>query len=282
MGEKSKLNAILQDIATMVYSQRGPSISARQILFQYGRLRAWREQLPDVPSSFEDGNEKVLPHVLYLLVYYSTAVVQLLRPLLDLEGFPSFLVDGAVWEHAQEGLRLLDKYYRPQYTFRYQPFLQMLASLQLIDIIARFFSEGTQEGSKNGAEAVQLGMELLMESRIGFPVAGPLQEMLRRSAVECAVLLPRNLEELMFSPTSPKRVYDLDDFLGACTNPTYIQPVLEAHARYSACFSSDWIIEGPAYGFRESTFGIRRLRFPSAERGAQSLMQVRNLLNSTP
>merc|ERR1712230_20355 len=64
---------------------------------------------------------------------------------------------------------------------------------------------------------------------------------------------------------------------------TYIQPVLEAHARYSACFSSDWIIEGPAYGFRESTFGIRRLRFPSAEeRGAQSLMQVRNLLNSTP
>jgi len=216
-------------------------------------------------------------------VYYSTAVVQLLRPLLDLEGFPSSLVDGAIWEHAQEGLRLLDKYYRPQYTSRYQPFLQMLASLQLIDIISRFFSEGTQEGSKNGAEAVQFGMELLMESRIGFPVAGPLQEMLRRSAVECAVLLPRNLEELMFSPTSAKRVYDLDDFLGACTNPTYIQPVLEAQARFSACFSSDWIIEGPAYGFRESTFGIRRLRFPSAEeRGAQSLMQVRNLLNSTP
>ena len=51
----------------MVYSQRGPSISARQFLFQYGRLRAWREQLPDVLSSFEDGNEKVLPHVLYLL-----------------------------------------------------------------------------------------------------------------------------------------------------------------------------------------------------------------------
>jgi len=65
--EKSKLNVILQDIATMVYSQRGPSISARQFLFQYGRLRAWREQLPDVLSSFEDGNEKVLPHVLYLL-----------------------------------------------------------------------------------------------------------------------------------------------------------------------------------------------------------------------
>ncbi|KAL2073464.1 hypothetical protein VTL71DRAFT_10788 [Oculimacula yallundae] len=117
--EKSKLNAILQDITMIVYSQRGLSISARQFLFQYGRLRAWREQVPDVLSSFEDGNEKVLPHVIYLLVYHSTAIVQLLRPLLDLDGFPSSLVDGAIWEHAQEGLRLLENYYQPQYTFRY-------------------------------------------------------------------------------------------------------------------------------------------------------------------
>ncbi|XMA13649.1 hypothetical protein WAI453_006440 [Rhynchosporium graminicola] len=263
--EKSKLNAILQDIAMMIYAQRGISISARQFLFQYGRLRTWREQLPDVLSSFEDGNEKVLPHVLYLLVYHSTAIVQLLRPLLDLEGFPSTLVEGAIWEHAQEGLRLLDKYYRRQYTFRYQPFLQMLASLQLIDIIARFFPEGTQESSKNGAEAIEFGMTLLMESRIGFPVARPLQEMLRRSAVECAILLPRNLEELMFSPTSPKRVYDLDDFIGACTSPKYIQPVFEAHSKYSASFSSDWIIERTAYDFPKSTFGVCRLTFPCAK-----------------
>ncbi|KAH6704353.1 hypothetical protein BKA61DRAFT_188076 [Leptodontidium sp. MPI-SDFR-AT-0119] len=220
--EKSKLNAILQDIATMIYSQRGPSISARQFLYQYGRLRAWREELPDELGNFEDSNQHVLPHVLYLLVLYTTAIVQLLRPLLDFEGFPSFLVEGTIWEHAQEGLRLLDRYYRPQYTFRYQPVLQMLACLQLVDIIARFFPEGAEGNSKDGPEAIQFGMELLMESRVGFPVAGPLQEMLRRSAIECAILLPRNLTELMLSPTAPQRVYGMDDFLGACTRPTYL------------------------------------------------------------
>lgn len=280
--EKSKLTVILQDIATMIYTQRGPPVSARQFLHQYGRLRAWREELPDELASFEDSAPHVLPHVLYLLVLHATAVVHLLRPLLDFEGFPSFLVEGPIWEHAQEGLRLLDTFYRPWYTFRYQPVLQMLASLHLTDIIARFFPEGTQDGnSKNGPEAIQLCMELLMESRVGFPVAGPLQEMLRRSAIECAILLPRKLTELMLSPTSPQKVYGMDDFLDACTRPTYIQPVVEAHSKYSPSFSSDWLVEGPAYGFRESTTGARRLKFPSAEeRGAQSLMQIRNLLNS--
>ncbi|PVH73256.1 hypothetical protein DL98DRAFT_431669 [Cadophora sp. DSE1049] len=280
--EKSKLNVILQDIATMIYSQHASPISARQFLHQYGRLRVWREELPDGLVNFEDSTQHVLPHVLYLLVLHSTAVVQLLRPLLDFEGFPSSLVEGPIWEHAQEGLRLLDRFYRYQYTFRYQPVLQMLASLQLTDIIARFFPEGAQGGSsKDGPEAIQFCMELLKESRAGFPVAGPLQEMLRRSAIECAILLPRNLDELMLSPKPPQKVYGMDDFLGACTKPTYLQPVVEAHSKFSPSFSSDWIIEGPVYGFRESTTGARRLRFPSAEeRGAQSLMQIRNLLNS--
>lgn len=206
--------------------------------------------------------------------------MQLLRPLLELHDFPSSLVEGVIWEHAQDGLDLLDQRYRPQYTFRYQPVLQMLAALQLTDVVARFFPGGAEGGSKDGAEAVQLGMELLMQSRVGFPVAGPLQEMLRKSADECAVQLPRNLRELMLSPTMPQRVYGIDDFIDACTRPTYVQPVLEAHSKYSASFSADWKIEGPAYGFRESTTGARRLRFPSAEeRGAQSLMQIRNVLN---
>jgi len=280
--EKSKLNVILQDIATIIYSQRGSPVSARQFLYQYGRLRTWREELPDELADFEDSTRYALPHVLYLLVLHATAVVQLLRPLLDFDGFPSSLVEGPIWEHAQEGLRLLDRFYRPLYTFRYQPVLQMLAALQLTDIIARFFPEGAQgRSSKDGPEAIQFCMELLMESRIGFPVAGPLQEMLRRSAIEYAILLPRNLTELMLSPVPPQRVYGMDDFLGACTRPTYIQPVAEAHSRYSLSFSSDWLIEGPACGFRESTTGARRLKFPSAEeRGAQSLMQIRNLLNS--
>lgn len=212
---------------------------------------------------------------------HTTAVVQLLRPLLDFEGFPSPLVEGTIWTYAQEGLRLLEKCYQTQYTFRCQPVLQMFAALQLADTIARFFPGGNKGGSKDGPEAIQFAMELLMQSRPGFPVAGPLQELLRRSANECAILLPRNLTELMLSPRPPQQVYRMDDFLNACTRPTYVQPVFEVHSKYARGFSSEWTIEGSAYGFRESTTGARRLRFLSAEeRGAQNLMQIRNLLNT--
>lgn len=211
---------------------------------------------------------------------HTVAVVQLLRPLLDLEGFPSSMVEGTIWTYAQEGLMLLDKYYRAQYTFRYQPVLQMLAALQLVDVVARFFPGGAAGGSKDGPEAIQFGMELLMESRMGFPVAGPLQEMLKRSANECAIRLPRNITELMLSQM-PQEDYRIDDFIGACGRCTYVQPIFQAQLRYSPSFSSEWLSQGPAYGFQESTTGARRQRFPSAEeRGAQSLMQIRNLLNT--
>lgn len=65
--EKSKLTAILQDIATMIYTQRGPLISARQFLHQYGRLRAWRQELPAELGDVEDDSQQVLPYVLSLL-----------------------------------------------------------------------------------------------------------------------------------------------------------------------------------------------------------------------
>ncbi|KAJ5052033.1 uncharacterized protein L3040_001793 [Drepanopeziza brunnea f. sp. 'multigermtubi'] len=279
--EKSKLNAILQDIALMIYTRRDIHISAKQFLHQYERLKKWREGLPDEIGNIEGQDRPVLPHVLYLLIIHTTAVVQLLRPLLDFKGFPSSLVEETIWTCAQEGLMLLDRYYRAQYTFRYQPVLQILAALQLTDVIARFFPGGAAGGSKDGAEAVQFGMELLVESRVGFPIAGPLQEMLRRSANECAILLPRNLTELMQSPKPPQQVYRIDDFLGACGRSTYVQPNFETHQRYSPSFSSEWSSLGHIYGFRESTTGARRLRVPSAEeRGAQSLMQIRNLLNT--
>lgn len=120
-----------------------------------------------------------------------------------------------------------------------------------------------------------------MESRVGFPVAGALQEMLQRSAIECSIPLPRNLTKLLKSPITSQREYGMDDFLDACIRPTYLQLVLDAYSKYLPSFSSDWTIEGPAYGFCDSTTGARRLRFPPADRrAAQSLMQIRNLLNS--
>lgn len=159
--------------------------------------------------------------------------------------------------------------------------MQMFAVLHLADVIARFFPGGIEGGnSKDGPEAIQLAMECLKESRLGFPVAGPLQEMLRKTANECAIRVPTNIGELMLQPGPRSPIYRMDDCLSACTRPTYTQPIDEIHLRYLPSFFSDWTREAAGFRFPEPSDGARRFRMSSAEeRGAQSLMQISNLLN---
>lgn len=100
----------------------------------------------------------------------------------------------------------------------------MFAVLHLTDVIARFFPGGVDIPAKGGAKTIQFGMEVLMRSRAGFTVAGPLRYMLRRTANECSIRLPRYLNELIVA-SPPKQVYYMDDLIDACTRPTYVQPV---------------------------------------------------------
>jgi len=65
--EKSKLIRIIQDVATMMYSQQGSRLSARQILQQYSRFVAWQDDLPSIIGDIENNNSQALPHVLSLL-----------------------------------------------------------------------------------------------------------------------------------------------------------------------------------------------------------------------
>jgi len=121
-----------------------------------------------------------------------------------------------------------------------------------------------------------------MQSQAGFPIATPLQEMLRKTAKECSIRLPANVVDVLAVPAPLKAVFRVDDLIDACTRPTYIQPINEIHMRYLPSISSDWLAEGAAFGFLEPGLGSRRLRISSAEeRGAQSLMQIRNLLNTS-
>lgn len=188
------------------------------------------------------------------------------------------MVEDVVWNHAQQGVYLLDEHYRTQYTCRYQPVLQMFAVVHLTDAIARFFPGGKEGGSKDGPDAITFGMDALIQSLVGFPIAGPLQELLRRTANELYIRLPRNLSEVMAPPKPPKPMYQLDDFVDACSRPTYSQPILEIRNRFGSGFAADWASEGASFGFLR---GPSRVHVPSAEeRGAQSLMQIHNLLNS--
>jgi hypothetical protein len=217
-------------------------------------------------------------------------VTHLLRPVLELPDFNHTATRAVLWHHAQHGLHVLEEKYRAEYTCRYQPVLQMFSVLHLSGVVARQFPGGVLgigiEGSgRDGPEAIRLGMEALGQSRVGFPVAGPFQEMLRRTAVEGNILLPTNLSEIMPPPPSPKNIYQMDDLLDACTRPTYIQPFEEIHARFVASLSGQWGPEAAACRFLESISGTTNRISSAEERGAQSLidmsgMSIRNLLNS--
>ncbi|KAG0649396.1 Nitrogen assimilation transcription factor nirA [Hyphodiscus hymeniophilus] len=279
--EKLKLVNIINDATTLMYASHGARLSANDILRLYGRFVTWREELPDSIGNIEVQKSQALPHVLSLLILYSNAVIQLLRPLLDYEGFPSSLVEEITWKTAQEGLFLLDKHYRTQYTCRYQPVLQMFGVLQLSDVICRFFPNGDNGAGKDGASAVQFGLEVLIQSYVGFPVAGPFQEMLRRTANDCSISLPKYISDHLATPRPPKQRYGMDDLIDACSRLSYVQPTEEIHIMYLPSFSVDWASNASAYGFHEPSAG-RRLRVPSAEeKSAQTLMQISNLLNAS-
>ena len=214
---------------------------------------------------------------------YENAAVQLLRPLLDFKGFPVTAIEEVIWTHAQQGLSLLHEHYQNRYSCRYQSVLQMFSILHLVDVIARFFPGGIEGPTKDGPDAVTFGLEALLQSHIGFPIAGPFTEMLRQTARECSIRLPKNIDNLPTSRRSSNaQIYRMDDMIDACTMPSYVQPVGELHRRYHASFSADWVAEAESCGFPKSRPGNTRLVAETVEeKAAQNLMQIRNLLNSS-
>lgn len=117
-------------------------------------------------------------------------------------------------------------------------------------------------------------MEALMQSRAGFPIARPFQELLLRTANECSVCLPN---DLMALPGPPKMVYMMDDFIDACTRPTYDQPVEDIHLNDQPTFGG----LGLSFEFREPGESARLSVLYSEEGEAHSPMQICNRLNTS-
>lgn len=164
------------------------------------------------------------------------------------------------------------------HTGQYQPTLQMFAALHLIDVVARFFTRAGGQSGEPGLEAVEFGCRMLIESRDKCPVAGPLHEMLQRTASECGISLPESLNQLMTANFRDTDIFREDDLIDACARHTYLQPVKEIHKKYSSSFCGDWIAYGASPGFRSINFADTRMR-SIEERGARSVMEIRNVLN---
>jgi len=132
--------------------------------------------------------------------------------------------------NAKSGLEVL-KHSRRLYSCRYQLPLMAFCALHLGDVLIRY-----SPSEPHAPEVVLLCLEVLQENRPGFAICGPLQELFRRTAVECCVHLPTNLPELM----EPNQHYGIDDILDACTRISYTQPTEQIVTYVDPAIAQDW------------------------------------------
>lgn len=159
----------------------------------------------------------------------------------------------------------------------------MFVVLNICHLIARFFpAKPTNDLSiKDGSEAVTIGVEVLHESNVGFPAAGALQELLRRSAAACSLKLPPSLNDLLVSQGNVRTAHSYNDFIDVCTRPSYHQPLRGMLKKFDSNFAEDWYNQSPEFGFRLPQQGqqsLRELQTPP-DGSIPHSMQVRNLLN---
>lgn len=220
-------------------------------------------------------------NLIFQRISYHTAIVNLLRPLLDLKGFPVVLVKEVILKHAQQGLLLLKQEYGARYGYRFQSSLQMFQAVHLSDTIARFFPGSTGHNDE-GLSAIELGLECLLASYRGFPVAGILYQMLRSNAEEC-LISPNALTQISLPILASQRFFKLDELIDACTKPTYLQPISNIHKLYAPSFSADWVSENDGVAFPLIAQNAERQQQGNMEldSGPQDLMQIGSLLNDS-
>ncbi|QSZ31836.1 hypothetical protein DSL72_001405 [Monilinia vaccinii-corymbosi] len=277
--EKSKLIEIVHDATTLLYNKTDSRIYAEDMLAIYRRLLVWRENLPEKIASTGRKDVQMLPHVLSLHILYATTAVQILRPMLDLG---ESLIDPLVWQHAQDGLNLIDDRYRFQYTCRYQPVSQIFALLHLTEVLVSSFPDVDKEFGKDGVASIKLATDILSKSQSSFPVARVCMAMLQETTRKSLVPLPNELDDL-FRRRHRRSRFLLDDAINACANPTYLQPVEAIKKRFSPDLPSKWMVHA-SFGLPRIPYGAQMSRQPvqlsEEERGARDLLRILNLRNT--
>ncbi|CAD6453261.1 de89cb45-2a9a-49ba-a8cc-09cd27b07efc [Sclerotinia trifoliorum] len=274
--EKSKLIEIIRDATILLYNTTGPQIYAEDLLAIYRRLLNWRENLPEKIARTGKKDSQALPHVLSLHILYATATVHLLSPLLAMGESP---VGPLVWQHAQEGLNLVEDEYRFQYSCRYQPVSQLFAILHLSEVLIRAFPEIDKEFGRDGVASIRLATEILAESHSSFPVAGVFMTMLQETARRFLTRFPNALEDVFrFRRRNSK--YHLDDAMNACGGPTYVQPIEVIQRRFSPDMQSQWILHAASEHLRLPHEASTSRQLSLEETGAQNLMRILNLHNT--
>ncbi|KAL8993298.1 MAG: hypothetical protein Q9169_006447 [Polycauliona sp. 2 TL-2023] len=206
--------------------------TAGAILTTYRRYLDWEYDLPSILKNV-DVEAHPVPHILFLHIQYHVAVVQHLTPLLQsgrFEGTNLEELRRLVIQHAQSGAEILE-HYRRLYSTRYLMPLLSFCIVHLGDALIRYSPK-----EPPATDMVEFSLGVLQQASIGFPICGPLQELFKRTAVDCGVEMPSNVDEL----TGPLGSYGVDDILDACTRLDYKQPTDQSTRHVDENIAAEW------------------------------------------
>lgn len=164
--------------------------------------------------------------------------------------------------HAQSGMEILD-HSRLLYSSRYHMPLLTFCTLHLGDALIRHSPR-----EPPASTVVQYCLSTIKETRAGFAICGPLQELFRRTAVECGVELPKNMDDLM----GPFQ-YAVDQILDACSRLAYTQPLDQALHHILSTIADDW-----SYEWRRIIIASRGA--PGRQSSSGRYLQIGSLLNN--
>lgn len=228
---QAKLLRIGQESLNLYCGTRGKA-TAQAILEGYKRFLDWKDDLPSVIKNI-DINDQPLPHVLYLHVLYHAALVQHFTPLLHCNYFAeedTARLCRLVLFHARTGVDILQHAHR-LYSSRYQLPLVTFCSLHISDTLIRHAPDDPP-----AVQTVQFCLETMQQTRNGFGICGPLQQLFLQTAMKCNVNIPVDIDKLM----EPRQHFGLDDILDACTRLDYTQPIGQVLHHIDPGVAQDW------------------------------------------
>lgn len=261
---QAKLLRIAQESLNLYCGTRGKA-TAQAILEGYKSYLDWKNDLPVVIKNI-DINDQPLPHVLYLHVLYHCALMQHFTPLLHCNYFAeedTARLCHLVLFHARTGVDILQHAHR-LYSSRYQLPLVTFCSLHISDTLVRYSPEDPP-----ALQTVQFCLESMQQTRIGFGICGPLQQLFLQTAIKCNVELSPEIDSLM----EPRQHFGVDDVLDACTRLEYTLPLDHVLHHIDPDVAQEW----PYQWQRLVLNPVGQARRPSI---GERFMQITSLLNN--
>ena len=130
--------------------------------------------------------------------------------------------------HAKRGLGHFQRATR-LYTARFHMPLLSFCCVHLADAIVVYEPE-------TGQDVMTLALTMLQQTRPGFAICGPLQELLRQRAEQHSIQIPEDMAPLLGSLSH----FGMDEILDACTRLAYTQPLEQVLHHIDPNISKEW------------------------------------------